>query len=117
MQKIGLFIVAAAALLGSACASMQFGREFEPQAFENWVKQGKTQQAQVLEFLGEPTSRGIVVENDGTRYSRWLYYYGKGKFSRLKEADVRMLEIRFDAQLNVAAYNWSASSNPVPAAP
>lgn len=99
-----LFVV----MLLGACA-VKFGQDFDPAAFENWVKQGETTKSQVQDFLGAPTGRGIIMEKDGTKLTRYLYYYGKGKLSNMKSAKFKMLEVRFDDQNTVVSYNWSSA--------
>lgn len=104
-KKILIFLCAV--FFVSGCASLEFGKPFDPKAFDKWVEVGQTTQQQTKDFLGSPTSTGIVLEDDGKRYVRWLYYYGKGKISKLETADLRTLEIRFDAENKVISYNWS----------
>lgn len=105
---LGSAILGLALVFGSGCATVQIGHDFDPVKFDAWVKKGTTTQAEVQEFLGAPTSIGAVVEHDGTRYNRWLYYYGKSKVHKLGEAKLKMLEVRFDLQQKVDSYNWSA---------
>lgn len=102
------FILIVASFLLNACTSIQFGNDFDPKAFTSWVQRGETPQSEILAKLGNPTSTGAVVENDGTYYTRWLYYYGKGKIYKLRDADFKMLEIRFNSEKKVSSYNWSA---------
>ncbi len=92
----------------SACASIEFGHDFDPRKFESWVEREITTQQQVKEFLGTPVATGAVVEHDGTHYTRWLYYYGKGKIHKLKNANFKTLEIEFNTNKQVVSYNWSA---------
>jgi len=94
-------------LLLLAC-TIKFGKEFDPQAFQAWVKRGESTSAQVRENLGPPQSTGIAIETNGSEYKRWIYYYGKGKFTNMKDAKLKILEIRFDEQQKVTSYNWSA---------
>jgi len=94
-------------LLLLAC-TIKFGKEFDPQAFQTWIKREESTLTQVREHLGAPQSTGIVVEADGSEYKRWIYYYGKGKLTNMKDAKLKILEIRFNKQQKVASYNWSA---------
>ncbi len=55
-----------------AC-TIKFGKEFDPQAFHAWVKQGESTSTQVREHLGVPQSTGIVLEADGSEYKCWIY--------------------------------------------
>ncbi|MDH5546643.1 MAG: hypothetical protein OEZ43_13700 [Gammaproteobacteria bacterium] len=100
-------------VLASACATIQFGTDFNPKDFEAWVKRGETTQAQVKGKMGEPTSTGAVVEMDGTYYTRWTYYYGKGKIHKLKDANLKVLEIRFNSHKQVVSFNWSAPNETI----
>ncbi len=100
--------LAALCLLLGACTTVRFGQDFDPVKFQEWVKQGETSRQQVQNFLGAPTSQGEVIESDGKRYSRWLYYYGHGRIHRMADAQFKMLEVRFDEQDKVVSYNWSA---------
>lgn len=104
----GSAILYTALALSGGCATVQIGHDFDPVKFDTWVKKGETTQADVQQFLGAPTSTGAVVEHDGARYQRWLYYYGKSKVHKLGEAKLKMLEVRFDMQQKVDSYNWSA---------
>ena len=81
-MKYRLIITVLAALFLGACATLEFGSDFDPKQFETWVKRGETTQKEVREYLGPPTATGAVVENDGTYHQRWLYYYGKGKITK-----------------------------------
>ena len=102
-----LMIVLLVGLL-TACA-VKFGENFDPSAFQSWVKRGETSKQEVQEFLGPPTSQGIIVQEDGSQLTRFLYYYGKGKLSDMKNAKFKMLEIRFNENNKVNSYNWSSS--------
>ena len=97
-----------ALVVQTGCATLEFGRDFDPHQFEAIVKRGETNTQQVKALLGAPTSQGIVVENDGSRYTRWLYYYGKGRIHKMENAQLKTMEVRFDASDKVASYSWSA---------
>lgn len=103
---VGLFLCAIVLLQGCA---VNFGQDFSPQEFQDWVKPGQTSKAEVSEFLGAPSSKGMIVENDGTKLQRYIYYYGKGKLSRMESAKFKMLEVRFDNNNLVHSFNWSAA--------
>jgi len=95
------------ALLTSACASVQFGHDFDIQAFETKVEQNATTKADVKAWLGTPSSRGFSVAADGTRTEKWGYFYGNGKLPRLDNASLKILEVEFNRQEVVESYNWS----------
>ncbi len=93
----------------SGCATIQFGADFNPAAFQDWVKRGETTRSDVIQFLGQPVSEGAVMLGDGTELTRILYYYGKGKIHKMQNAKFKMLEVRFDSNNKVYSYNWSSS--------
>ena len=90
------------------CATVTIGHDFDVKKFEAEVQRGSTTQKDVREWLGAPVSTGIVVNTDGSRYTRWLYYVGKGKPMRFKDVSFKMLEIQFDNNKVVQGYDWSA---------
>lgn len=98
-----------AALLLSACNTVQLGHDFDVGVFAAKVEQGVTTQAQVKNWLGEPTSVGVSMGVDGARFDEWAYYYGEGELADMSRAKVKILQIKFDAQGKVRGYNWSAS--------
>lgn len=91
-----------------ACTTIKFGNDFDPKDFETWAKRGETTQTEVQKRLGPPTSKGAVIEQDGTYYTRWTYYHGEGKLYRLEDANLKVLEIRFNSEKKVVSFNWSA---------
>jgi len=91
----------------AACAPIQVGRAFDPQPFMDRVQRGQTTSQQVLAWLGPPASRGEIIDADGRQFIRWLYYYGEGKPPKFADLSFRILEIHFDAEGRVAAYNWT----------
>ena len=99
-------MVVAAVLLLAACSTVQFGRDFDIGKFEQRVQRGVSTQAAVRDWLGEPSGRGAVVNEQGVRYEEWSYYQGRGTLPNLKDAQLRILQIRFDAQGRVASYSW-----------
>lgn len=107
MGALRLLLLAVLTMPG--CAAVEFGRQFDASRFDAAVQLGVTTQAQVRAWLGEPASTGIVVNEKGERATRWLYYFGKGKWPRLRQLEFRMLEVRFDERGLVQSYNWSAS--------
>ena len=66
--------------------------------------------ADVQRWLGAPSSRGVSVETDGTRYTQWSYYYGTGELSGPSNARVKLLQVKFDRAGVVQAYNWTGDS-------
>lgn len=101
-------VLLAVALL-AACHTVQLGRDFDVGVFAAKVEQGVTTQAQVKSWLGEPTSVGVSLATDGSKFDEWAYYYGEGVMPDLNSAKVKILQVRFDAQGKVRGYNWSAS--------
>ncbi len=93
----------------SACSGVQFGKEFDSTRFETSVQIGVTTGANVRTWLGDPVSTGIIVNENGERFTRWIYYFGKGRLPSLRNSELKMLEIRFDHNQVVRAYNWSST--------
>ncbi|MHB8347660.1 MAG: hypothetical protein ACYDHM_10855 [Acidiferrobacterales bacterium] len=102
-----LVAVCSVSLLAGACSTVQVGRNFNVRSFASRVERGHTTEAQVRNWLGAPTSTGIVVQTDGKRFTRWLYYFGAGRLPRLSGAHLKMIEVQFDRRGIVRAYNWS----------
>ena len=101
------FLVAFLTLGLAACGSFQIGGNFDLAAFEAKVERGKSTQADVQHWLGNPDSRGVSVESDGARYTQWTYYYGSGNLAGPTNARVKLLQVKFDRAGIVRAYNWS----------
>ena len=91
------------------CATVQFGKEFDSARFETSVEIGVTTGVDVRAWLGDPVSTGVVVNESGERFTRWIYYFGKGRLPSLQNGKLKMLEVRFDRQQIVRAYNWSST--------
>ncbi len=101
-------VVLLLALAGlSACASVEVGRPFDLQRFEVGVQRGVTTEETVRTWLGAPDGTGVGVDVDGTRYTKWTYYYGRGSMSSSEPPEIRYLEVQFDSTGKVRAYNWS----------
>ncbi|MGB7540745.1 MAG: hypothetical protein WA373_02805 [Burkholderiales bacterium] len=106
--KLRAILAAAAAALLASCAAVQFGRDFDPRAqFETKVERGVTTREAVRGWLGEPTSQGAGVNDRGERFEEWTYYYGKGTLPNLEDANLKVLQIRFDTQGRVVSYSWT----------
>ena len=106
--RIGLTaIFAVVAMIG--CASVEIGAPFESRAFEAGVQRGVTTRAQVQAWLGAPVSQGVAVDASGERFDEWIYYHAGGRLPSLSDAKLRMLQVRFDANGIVRAYNWSGT--------
>lgn len=97
----GLFLV-----MSTGCA-MKMGKEFDAVVFESKVKHGETTQNDVLDLMGPPVSKGFSVETDGTKLTRWLYYYGNGNMLKMSQATFKMLEVKFDEKHKLVSYNWT----------
>ncbi len=106
-MQITRFIGAACGLvLLSGCASFQFGSNFNLTHFAANIEHGVTTQAEVQQWLGAPQNTGVVVNRDGEQLQRWLYYYGKGKLGDMGKARMKTLEVQFDRDGVVRAYDW-----------
>jgi hypothetical protein len=66
----------------------------------------------VRKWLGAPAGVGVSVESTGERHEQWNYYYGKGRFPTMADARLDVLQIKFDQQGVVRAYNWSGEGDP-----
>ncbi len=102
-----LFTMTIAALLLSACTTVQFGHDFDINAFETKVERNVSTQADVKAWLGAPGSQGFAVTATGERHEKWGYFYGNGKLPRLNNATLKILEVEFNQQGIVQSYNWS----------
>jgi hypothetical protein len=98
---------AVAAIALSACASVELGRDFDLAAFDAKVARGVTTQTEVRSWLGAPVGVGAAVESSGERLQQWTYYRGEGRFPGMKDAQFKMLQIKFDERGVVRSYNWS----------
>lgn len=94
-------------VLLAACSTVRVGSEFDLRTFESKVQRGTTTQVQVRGWLGAPTGTGIHVDTAGERYDEWTYYYGEGRLPDMVNAEFKMLQIKFDKNGVVRAYNWS----------
>lgn len=104
---LSLFLFVTLQLTG--CSSIQVGRDFDVQLFNSMVKAQTTTKAQVLGWLGSPNSTGIAVEKDGEKSDEWMYFYGTGSLSKMDDAKLKILQIRFSKNGTVNSYNWSNS--------
>lgn len=106
-------ILAACVLLVTGCAATAFhvGHDFDPGVFSAQVVRGKTTQEEVRTWLGTPTSTGIRVDTDGSRYNEWTYYVADGQISELSSTRLKTLEIKFDQSGVVRGYAWSSSNH------
>jgi len=111
MHKIRLLsAVCGLALLGG-CASFQFGNDFNLTRFASNIERGATTQDEVKQWLGAPQSTGVVVNSNGEKLQRWVYFYGKGKLGDMNNAHMKTLEVQFDDNGVVKAYNWSGETS------
>lgn len=95
-------------MLLAACGTIQVGNDFDLNRFESRVQRGVTTKAQVRAWLGNPGSTGVAVESSGQRLQKWTYYYGSGDVAGTKKAKLKYLEVQFDRDDKVIAYNWSS---------
>ena len=103
---------AAAAAVGAAalaaCATVQLGHPFDLNTFDTQVRRGTPTASQVQQWRGPPVSTGVDVDASGRQYQQWTYYYGSGKLNHMNRAEFKMLQIKFDQQGVVRAYNYSS---------
>lgn len=104
-----LLLVSVAATALASCATVEIGRPFDVNAFTAQVRHGTSTREDVRAWLGEPVSQGIALEANGERYDEWTYYYAAGRLPGLRDADVRILQIRFDPNGVIRSYSWSRS--------
>ena len=96
-------------ILLSACGTVQIGRDFDITAFESTATVGETSKAQVIKLLGSPKSIGAMQEKSGERFDEWVYFFGTGRMPGMRDAGIKILQIRFDKDGLVRGYNWSDS--------
>ena len=96
-------------LLLTACATVKVGRDFDVGVFAAKTEYGVTTQSMVRSWLGEPSSVGISMATDGERFDEWDYFFAEGEMPDMSTAKVKILQIKFDKQGKVRAYNWTAS--------
>jgi hypothetical protein len=101
-----IFVFLAVTFL-SSCAKLRLGEDFDIEKFKSQVKRGETTKAEIVKMLGPASATGMVVEADGTEYTRWLYYHMTGRLIRLRERSIKMLEVHFDKNNIVAKYDWT----------
>lgn len=97
------------ALALAGCASVEIGSAFDLRPFETGVQRGVTNRTQVQAWLGAPASKGVAVDTSGQKFEEWTYYHGEGQLPRLSGAKLKILQIKFDSEGIVRAYNWSGS--------
>lgn len=108
--RLRLPLVLLTSLLLGACSSMQLqaGRDFDPSAVSARLERGVSDKAQVQSWLGAPAGTGVAVESNGERFDEWTYYYASGRLDSSARNHLKFLQIKFDAQGIVRAYNWSS---------
>ena len=105
IHVISLFMI----LLLAGCSTLQVGRDFDVQAFENMAEVGKTTKTQVRTTLGAPKSSGVALNRESERLVEWVYFFATGKISGMDDASLKILQIRFDQKGLMRSYNWSNS--------
>lgn len=89
-------------------SNVQVGRDVDANAFESHIHAGTSRQADVESWLGTPHGRGVNVEAAGHRPQKWTYYYfGQGRLPTMDNAHLKLLEVQFDQDGLVQAYNWT----------
>ena len=106
MQRIKLPILVA--ILLSACSTVEVGQNFDLSAFQAKVQRGVTTQQDVRAWLGAPAGVGTSVETSGERFEQWTYYSGSGDLPDMKGARLKLLQVKFDQQGVVRAYDWTS---------
>ncbi|MFA6903250.1 MAG: hypothetical protein WC236_09220 [Gallionellaceae bacterium] len=96
-------------ILLSACAPVKVGRDFDVGVFAAKIEHGVTTQGNVRTWLGEPASVGVSMATDGQRFDEWSYYFAEVRLNDMDTARLKVLQIKFDKEGKVRAYNWSAS--------
>lgn len=91
----------------AACGSLQVGQEFNLRTFQDRVERGVTTQNQVRGWLGAPAGIGVDVDASGERYEQWTYYRAAGSLSDASQAELKILQVKFDKHGIVRAYNWT----------
>lgn len=93
----------------AACSTVQVGHDFEIGTFQAKIERGVTTQNQVRAWLGEPIGVGISQDLSGGRLDEWTYYFAEGKLTDLSSSKMKYLQVKFDNQGIVRAYDWSNS--------
>ena len=104
-----LYVSVVAAALLAGCGTMKVGRDFDYSAFAGKVKQGVTDEKQVLEWLGPPEGKGLELAADGSQLDVWTWYYGEGKMGKDAAREFKMLQVKLDQQGKVVSYIWSGN--------
>ena len=94
-------------LLLAACSTVQVGQDFDLRTFETRIERGVTTQDQVRVWLGAPAGTGVNMDASGERFDEWTYYSASGRLPDMAGAKVKYLQIKFDKQGIVRAFNWS----------
>jgi outer membrane protein assembly factor BamE (lipoprotein component of BamABCDE complex) len=110
MMRLHAILPVSAFVLLAACSTVQFGREFDPAQFEARVERGVTTREAVRAWLGEPSARGTAMNEQGERFEEWSYYHGRGTLPNLKDAQLKVLQVRFDTQGRVMSYSWTGDA-------
>lgn len=106
MNKTKIISAACGLLLLSGCASFQLGSDFNLTQFASSVEHGVTTKEEIKQWLGNPQSTGVVVDREGEKLTRWLYYFSKGNMSDMSNTRMKTLEVQFDQSGVVRAYDW-----------
>lgn len=93
----------------AGCSTINVGRDFDMKAFESMAKVGETTKAQVRNKMGSPKNKGISINSEGERLVEWLYFHASGKLPGMDNAQLNILQIRFDKDGILRSYNWTSS--------
>jgi hypothetical protein len=91
----------------TACSAVRVGEDFDVQLFEKHVQQNVSTKGDIKKWLGNPGSTGVVMNSDGSRQEKWVYFYGTGSVGGKTAATIKLLEVQFDESGKVTSYNWS----------
>ena len=100
MRRASIVALLVAALAGTGCLSMKFGRDF-PSPDRQLIVVGKTDKAALERIFGEPYQIGLD-SGDQT----WRWFYGQRESNTELSKD---LSVRFNADGTVKAYAFSSN--------
>lgn len=107
-KTLGKWLLSLFAVLSLlSCSTVQIGNDFTVKTFSQNVILAKTTKSEVTSWLGKPMSTGISQKENGDRLVEWSYFYGTGKLPDMKNASIKILQVRFNQAGAVHSYNWS----------
>jgi hypothetical protein len=100
MRRASAVVLLVAALAGTGCLSMRFGRDF-PSPDRQLIVVGKTDKATLERIFGAPYQIGL---DSGDPTWRWFYGHRQSDTELSKD-----LSVRFNADGTVKAYAFSSN--------